>query len=126
VKADGLAAGKGVAICTTDAELVQALTENLKQGRFGDSSRTVVVEEFLVGEEASILAVTDGKDVFPLVPSQDHKRALDGDNGPNTGGMGAYAPAPVVTPQVMDAAMQKVLLPCVRELARRGIAYKGV
>ncbi|MDK2972016.1 MAG: phosphoribosylamine---glycine ligase [Candidatus Sumerlaeota bacterium] len=126
VKADGLAAGKGVAICETGEQLAGALAENLKDGRFGDASRTVLVEEFLRGEEVSILAVTDGQEVFPLVPSQDHKRALDGDLGPNTGGMGAYAPAPVCTDEILSAALTDVLRPAIRELARRGIAYKGV
>lgn len=126
IKADGLAAGKGVAICETEAQAEQALRENLEEGRFGESSRRVLVEEFLNGEEASILAVTDGKEVYPLVPSQDHKRALEGDQGPNTGGMGAYAPAPVVTEEVLSAALSSVLRPTVDEMARRGIPYKGV
>ncbi len=126
VKADGLAAGKGVAICTTEEELLQALAENLKDARFGESSRSVLVEEFLVGEEASILAFCDGANVYPMIPSQDHKRALDGDAGPNTGGMGTYAPAPVVTEEILAAAFGTVLRPAVDEMARRGTPYVGV
>lgn len=126
VKADGLAAGKGVAICTTDADLVQALSENLQKGRFGAASSLVVVEEFLVGEEASILAFCDGEDVYPMVPAQDHKRIFDHDEGPNTGGMGTYAPAPVATEEVLAAAYGEVLKPTLAEMARRGTPYKGV
>jgi len=126
VKADGLAAGKGVSVCTTKDELVQALRENLKDARFGNASARVVVEQFLHGEEASILAFCDGRDVYPLVPAQDHKRVFDNDEGPNTGGMGTYAPAPVATEEVVSAAYGEVLLPAVREMARRGTPYKGI
>ncbi len=126
VKADGLAAGKGVAICTTEEELIRALTENLKDARFGESSRRVLVEEFLVGEEASILAFCDGASVYPMIPSQDHKRALDNDEGPNTGGMGTYAPAPVVTEEILASAYGTVLRPAVEEMAKRGMPYVGV
>ncbi len=126
VKADGLAAGKGVAICTTIDELQQALSENLKEGRFGDSSRTVLVEEFLHGEEASILAFSDGENVYPMTPSQDHKRAYDDDMGPNTGGMGTYAPAPIATEEVLTASFSQVLRPTIEEMAKRGTPYKGV
>lgn len=126
VKADGLAAGKGVRICTTDDELKTALRSNLVESEFGAASATVLVEEFLEGEEVSILALTDGREVLPLVPAQDHKRALDGDRGPNTGGMGAYAPTPAASEEVLSAALTQVLRPCIEELARRGIPYKGV
>ncbi|MDX1971281.1 MAG: phosphoribosylamine--glycine ligase [Candidatus Sumerlaeia bacterium] len=126
VKADGLAAGKGVSICEDQAQLEQALGENLLQGRFGESSKQVLVEEFLHGQEASLLALCDGKDVFLLAPSQDHKRAHDGDLGPNTGGMGTYAPAPIVTEEVLSATLGSVMLPALREMERRGTPYVGV
>lgn len=126
VKADGLAAGKGVAICTTEAELRQALGENLLEHRFGESSASVLVEQFLHGQEASLLALCDGTDVYLLPPSQDHKRAYDGDLGPNTGGMGTYAPAPIVTEEILSATLGKVMLPALREMAKRGMPYKGV
>jgi len=126
VKADGLAAGKGVAICETHEDLEKAIQENLVDNRFGDSSQKILIEEFLHGEEASILAFCDGKDVFPLVPSQDHKRAFDEDKGPNTGGMGTYAPAPIVTEEILSASLSQVLRPCVEEMAKRGTPYIGV
>lgn len=126
IKADGLAAGKGVAICTTEAEVQQALNENFTEQRFGASSQTVLVEQFLEGQEASLLALCDGTDVYLLPPSQDHKRAYDGDQGPNTGGMGTYAPAPIVTEEVLSATLQGVMLPALREMAKRGTPYKGV
>ena len=106
VKADGLAAGKGVIICATVDEAVQAATD-MFAGRFGQAGDLVVVEEFLEGEEASFIAMVDGKNVLPLATSQDHKRLRDGDEGPNTGGMGAYSPAPVVTPAMHDRIMQR-------------------
>lgn len=126
IKADGLAAGKGVVIATTLEEIESTLRSFLVDGRFGDASRRVVIEEFLDGEEVSVLALTDGESVWPLAPAQDHKRIFDGDRGPNTGGMGAYAPAPVASEEVMAAAYGDVLVSAVRELARRGIVYRGV
>lgn len=126
VKADGLAAGKGVAICHSLEDAERAIRENLVENRFGDSSSKVLVEQFLEGEEASIFALTDGQDVALLAPSQDHKRAYDGDKGPNTGGMGAYAPAPAVTEEVLSAALGSVIRPVLSEMDRRGRPYRGV
>jgi phosphoribosylamine--glycine ligase len=124
VKADGLAAGKGVVICeTADGAVSTAL--DMFAGRFGAAGDTVVIEEFLVGEEASFIAIVDGKHVLPLATSQDHKRLGDGDTGPNTGGMGAYSPAPVVTPEVHERAMREVMWPTVRALAVEGTPYVG-
>lgn len=126
VKADGLAAGKGVTICTSEAEAFAAIDQSLRERAFGEAGASVVIEEFLEGEEASFLALTDGETVLPLASSQDHKRILDGDRGPNTGGMGAYSPAPVVTQAVHDRVMRKVLAPVVAGLKGRGIRYQGV
>ncbi len=126
IKADGLAAGKGVAICETWKDVEQTLAAHLRDHQFGEASASVLVEEFLVGEEASLIAITDGEEVWPLSPSQDHKRAFDGDLGPNTGGMGAYAPAPVVTEEILAASLGSVLRPAVHELAGRGIPFCGV
>jgi phosphoribosylamine---glycine ligase len=126
VKADGLAAGKGVTVCESEAEAFAAIDQSLCERAFGDAGRSVVIEEFLEGEEASFLALTDGETVLPLASSQDHKRILDGDRGPNTGGMGAYSPAPVITPTVHDRVMSKVLAPVVAGLKGRGIRYQGV
>jgi len=124
VKADGLAAGKGVVICATQAEAVTA-AQDMFAGRFGRAGDTVVVEQFLEGEEASFIAMVDGSHVLPLATSQDHKRLLDGDAGPNTGGMGAYSPAPVVTPEIHDRIMHEVMQPTVAALAREGTPYLG-
>ncbi|HVN42726.1 MAG TPA: phosphoribosylamine--glycine ligase [Steroidobacteraceae bacterium] len=124
VKADGLAAGKGVVICATVEEAV-ATAQDMFEGRFGKAGDTVVVEEFLEGEEASFIAMVDGRHVLPLATSQDHKRLRDGDQGPNTGGMGAYSPAPVVTPAVHERAMREVMWPTVRALAAEGTPYVG-
>ncbi len=124
VKADGLAAGKGVVICATAEEAV-ATTEAMFAGRFGKAGDKVVVEEFLEGEEASFIAMVDGSHVLPLATSQDHKRLRDGDEGPNTGGMGAYSPAPVVTPAIHERAMHEVMWPTVRALAAEGTPYVG-
>lgn len=126
VKADGLAAGKGVAVCTTVSEAEAAIADMLDRRVFGAAGAQVVVEGFLAGEEASFLALTDGKHVLPLATSQDHKRIGDGDTGPNTGGMGAYSPAPVVTPEVERAVVSEILQPVVDTLARRGITYRGI
>jgi phosphoribosylamine--glycine ligase len=124
VKADGRAAGKGVVICATTDEAV-ATAQDMFTGRFGKAGDTVVVEEFLEGEEASFIAMVDGTHVLPLATSQDHKRLLDADAGPNTGGMGAYSPAPVVTPVIHDRIMREVMLPTVAALAREGTRYLG-
>jgi phosphoribosylamine--glycine ligase len=126
VKADGLAAGKGVVVAETKAEALAAIDAMLGRGAFGQAGRTIVVEEFLAGEEASFIAVTDGETVVPFDSSQDHKRIFDGDQGPNTGGMGAYSPAPVVTPAIVDKVMARVFRPLVAGLRARGIRYRGV
>jgi phosphoribosylamine--glycine ligase len=125
IKADGLAAGKGVIIAPTLADAEQTLDRVLRQRQFGAAGATVVIEDFLAGEEASFIAIVDGTRVVPLASSQDHKTRDDGDRGPNTGGMGAYSPAPVVTPEVHDRVMREVMLPTVRGLAADGIYYRG-
>lgn len=126
VKADGLAAGKGVIMCQTTEEAEAAVNNILKDRAFGDAGNKVVVEECLVGEEASFLAFSDGNHVLPLASSQDHKRAGDNDTGPNTGGMGAYSPAPVVTPEMYERIMKKIILPTVRGMTTEGRAFTGV
>jgi len=125
VKADGLAAGKGVIVAQTLAEAEAALASCFS-GAFGEAGRTVVVEECLVGEEASILALTDGKTFVPLASSQDHKRVGDGDSGPNTGGMGAYSPAPVITAALWETIHQEVLARFVEGCRQEGMDYRGV
>jgi phosphoribosylamine--glycine ligase len=125
IKADGLAAGKGVIIAGTLADAEDALDRVLRQRLFGAAGAKVVIEDFLRGEEASFIAVVDGTRVVPLASSQDHKTRDDGDRGPNTGGMGAYSPAPVVTPAVHDRVMREIMLPTVRGLAADGIHYRG-
>jgi len=126
LKADGLAAGKGVVICRSEKEAAAAAEEMLVKKIFGASGETIVVEEFLEGEEVSILVLTDGEGVVPLVSSQDHKRVFDHDEGPNTGGMGAYSPAPIVTPGVMDEIMTSVVKPVIRGMAKEGMPYTGI
>ena len=126
VKASGLAAGKGVVVAQTLAEAEQAASDMLREGRFGEAGRTVVIEEFLEGEEVSMIGLCDGRSVRLLAPSQDHKRLLDGDRGPNTGGMGAYAPAPVMMPALQREVEEKVFAPLLAESAKRGIDYRGV
>ncbi|MCX7019127.1 MAG: phosphoribosylamine--glycine ligase [Candidatus Sumerlaeota bacterium] len=126
IKADGLAAGKGVVVARTMEQAEEAIRRNLDAREFGESSRRIVVEECLVGEEASILAFTDGNALLPMSSAQDHKPLCDNDLGPNTGGMGAYSPAPVVTPDLMHEIRETVLLPLQSEFQRRGIVYKGV
>ncbi len=126
VKADGLAAGKGVSVCTTVEEALAAVEKIMGERVFGDAGNRVVIEELLTGEEASFLAFTDGTTVLPLASSQDHKRIFDHDCGPNTGGMGAYSPAPVVTPELAERVVQEIMLPTIQELRRRGIIYKGI
>jgi len=124
VKADGLAAGKGVVICATTGEAIET-TQAMFDGRFGKAGDKVVIEEFLAGEEASFIAMVDGTHVLPLATSQDHKRLRDADQGPNTGGMGAYSPAPVVTAEVHDRVMREVMWPTVKALAAEGTPYIG-
>ena len=126
VKADGLAAGKGVIIAATVEEAVAAVTDMLSGNAFGSAGARVVIEEFLAGEEASFLAFTDGRNIIPLASAQDHKAIFDGDRGPNTGGMGAYSPAPVVTSAIHDKAMAEVMHPTVAGMAAEGRPYRGV
>ena len=126
VKADGLAAGKGVIVAQTKEEATSAVKLIMEQKEFGRAGDNVVIEECLVGEEASIIAFTDGKSIVPLASSQDHKRIFDGDRGPNTGGMGAYSPAPVVTDRLMEQIDVEILKPFVAGLRQEGIVYKGV
>ena len=126
LKADGLAAGKGVFVCMNAEELDAALQALYVDKAFGQAAADVVVEEFLEGEEASILAFVDGETIVPLASAQDHKRLLAGDKGPNTGGMGAYSPAPCVTPDLLTVVQARVLAPVVAELKARGIVYKGI
>ena len=125
IKADGLAAGKGVTVAQSLGEAESALEGMLAERVFGAAGAKVVVEEFLAGEEASFIALVDGTDVVPLASSQDHKTRDDGDRGPNTGGMGAYSPAPVVTPEVHAAVMREIMLPTVQGLRADGIRYRG-
>ncbi|MBC8291732.1 MAG: phosphoribosylamine--glycine ligase [Proteobacteria bacterium] len=126
VKADGLAAGKGVVICEDAEQVDEALISMLEGGRFGEAGARVVVEEFMCGEELSFIALTDGRTVLPLATSQDHKAVFDGDKGPNTGGMGAYSPAPVCDQAMQALLLSDVLEPTVAALAARGIDYRGV
>src|SRR5438552_6736712 len=126
VKADGLASGKGVFICPTVAEATRAVDELMRGRVLGDAGTQVVVEEFLEGEEVSFMALSDGTTVLPLATSQDHKRVHDGDRGPNTGGMGAYSPAPAVGPALHERVMREIIEPVVRGLARQGTPYVGV
>jgi phosphoribosylamine---glycine ligase len=126
VKADGLAAGKGVVIAATTAEAEAAVDAMLTGGQFGAAGTEVVVEEFLEGEEASFFALTDGAAVLPLASAQDHKRAHDGDSGPNTGGMGAYSPAPVVTETLAADVVSRIIEPTIRAMAAEGRPFKGV
>ena len=126
VKADGLAAGKGVAMCPTVAEAHAAIDEMMSEKRFGDAGDRVVIEEWLEGEEVSYYAITDGTRIVTLAAAQDHKRALDGDLGENTGGMGAYSPAPVVTEAVEKKILERVVHPAIRAMADEGRLYQGV
>jgi phosphoribosylamine--glycine ligase len=125
IKADGLAAGKGVVVAQTLAEAHAAIDEMLVGNRLGGAGSRVVIESFLAGEEASFIVMADGEHVLALAPSQDHKRLRDGDQGPNTGGMGAYSPAPVVTPEVHERALREIILPAIRGMAADGISYTG-
>jgi len=126
VKADGLAAGKGVIVCKTVEEAIQSVDKIMVEKIFGEAGNRVVVEEYLVGEEASYIAFTDGKTILPMASSQDHKPIFDGDEGPNIGGMGAYSPAPVVTDQVHEKILQKILRPLIQGMGEEGRPYKGV
>ncbi len=125
IKADGLAAGKGVVVAMTAEEAHGAIDMMLADNRLGDAGARVVIEEFLAGEEASFIVVCDGKDVVALATSQDHKRLLDGDAGPNTGGMGAYSPAPVVTPTLHARTLREIIMPTIRGMEKDGIPYTG-
>ena len=125
IKADGLAAGKGVIVATTLAEAEAAVRDMLEGNAFGDAGARVVIEEFLDGEEASFISMVDGRTALPMATSQDHKRVGDGDTGPNTGGMGAYSPAPVVTPEVHDRVMREIVMPTVRGMAADGVPFTG-
>ncbi len=125
VKADGLAAGKGVVVAQTEAEAIQAVQDMLAGNSFGSAGHRVVIEEFLVGEEASFIVMADGRHALAMASSQDHKALLDGDLGPNTGGMGAYSPAPVVTPDVHDRALREVIQPTLDGMAADGLPYTG-
>ena len=125
VKADGLAAGKGVVVAQTVEEAVDAVNAMMEDHIFGASGGRIVIEECMVGEEASLLAFVDGKTIVPMIPAQDHKRIFDNDEGPNTGGMGAYAPAPVLTPELAQTVYDTILVPVVQGLAKEGITYQG-
>lgn len=125
VKADGLAAGKGVIVAMTEAEAEDAIRDMLAGNAFGEAGSRVVIEEFLDGEEASFIVMVDGKNVLPFATSQDHKRVGDGDTGPNTGGMGAYSPAPVVTPAIHQRVMEEVIMPTVEGMAKEDAPYSG-
>lgn len=125
VKADGLAAGKGVIVAMTNDEAIAAIRDMLAGNAFGEAGSRVVIEEFLTGEEASFIVMVDGKNVLPFATSQDHKRAYNEDKGPNTGGMGAYSPAPVVTPEIHERIMNEVIMPTVEGMAQEGHPYTG-
>jgi len=125
IKADGLAAGKGVVVAMSRDEAFEAIDMMLADNRLGDAGARVVIEEFLAGEEASFIVMVDGKNVLALATSQDHKRLLDGDHGPNTGGMGAYSPAPVVTPEIHARVLREVIQPVVRGMEQEGHTYTG-
>ena len=126
VKADGLAAGKGVMVCTKEDEAISAVNMIMSERCFGDAGSQVVIEECLEGEEASFLVFSDGNTVIPMPPSQDHKRALDNDEGPNTGGMGAYSPVPMIDTEMQDRIMKEVMLPAVNALKVEGCPYEGI
>ena len=125
IKADGLAAGKGVVVAMTLEEAHAAVDHMLSDNAFGDAGARIVIEEFLAGEEASFIVMCDGKNVLPLATSQDHKRLLDNDQGPNTGGMGAYSPAPIVTPAMHARVMREIIMPTIQGMAKDGIQFTG-
>ena len=125
VKADGLAAGKGVIVAMTEQEALDAVDAIMEDHSFGDAGARVVIEEFMEGEEASLLAFTDGTTIRPMISAQDHKRAYDGDRGPNTGGMGTYVPASVMTPEMTERAVEEILKPTIAAMAKEGRVYRG-
>jgi phosphoribosylamine--glycine ligase len=126
IKADGLAQGKGVTIAETRAEAEDAIEQALSQHRFGEAGARIVIEDFLSGEEASFFAICDGETAIPLIAAQDHKRAFDGDKGPNTGGMGAYSPAPIFTDAIRDQTMERIILPTLEGMKAEGRPFSGV
>lgn len=126
IKADGLAAGKGVIVATTLEEAYEAVDAMLVKGAFGSAGGRVIVEEYLEGEEASFFALVDGENAIPLESAQDHKRVGDGDTGPNTGGMGAYSPAPIITRELQSIIMESIILPTVKGMAEEGCRFVGV
>lgn len=125
IKADGLAAGKGVIVAMNNDEAFAAIDDMLSSNKFGDAGSRVVIEQFLAGEEASFICMVDGKNILPMATSQDHKRIFEGDQGPNTGGMGAYSPAPVVTPEIFERVMNEIMRPTVEGMAKDGHTYTG-
>ncbi|MFC1657911.1 phosphoribosylamine--glycine ligase [Candidatus Omnitrophota bacterium] len=126
VKADGLAAGKGVAVCKTIDDAQKAIDSMMRKKVFGQAGERIVIEDCLQGQEASIIVLTDGNEVIPLASSQDHKRVFDGDSGPNTGGMGAYSPAPIVTEELNQQIIEKIIYPTIKGLNQEGVPYKGI
>lgn len=126
IKADGLAAGKGVLICETEAEALHSMDDIFARRIFGEAGTRIVIEEFMQGEEASVFAITDGFEYGVMAPAQDHKRILDGDRGKNTGGMGAYAPAPIVTQEIMEQVKREIIEPALRGLREENRTYRGV
>ncbi|MBS0264335.1 MAG: phosphoribosylamine--glycine ligase [Planctomycetes bacterium] len=126
IKADGLAAGKGVTVCTNKAMAFEAIRRIMRVKEFGEAGKRIIIEEKLDGEEASILALTDGSTIVPLETAQDHKAAFDDDQGPNTGGMGAYSPAPLITPAMMDQIIGQILVPTIHGMKKRNRPFKGV
>ncbi|GGE35623.1 phosphoribosylamine--glycine ligase [Pullulanibacillus camelliae] len=126
IKADGLAAGKGVTVALTEKEALQALADALNDHRFGSAGASVVIEEYLTGEEFSLMAFVDGENVYPMVLSQDHKRAFEGDKGPNTGGMGAYSPVPQLPENALDIAMERIMVPTVKAMQKEGKPFQGI
>lgn len=126
IKADGLAAGKGAVVATSQGQALEALSDIMEKRVFGDAGNRILIEECLIGREASLLAFTDGKTVIPLIPACDYKRALDGDQGPNTGGMGSYSPSEFFTPELTDKVMDTILKPVVKAMAQEGKPYRGV
>ncbi|MXW54332.1 MAG: phosphoribosylamine--glycine ligase [Gammaproteobacteria bacterium] len=125
VKADGLAAGKGVVVARTTSEAVDAAREMLVEQRFGDAGKAIVIEDFLAGEEASFIVLSDGETALPFASSQDHKPVFDGDEGPNTGGMGAYSPAPVITEDMAESVMNQIINPTIRGMSGEGVPLQG-
>lgn len=125
IKADGLAAGKGVVVAMTEHDALAAIADIMEDGEFGAAGSRVVIEEFMEGEEASLLCFTDGETIVPMISSQDHKRAFDGDKGPNTGGMGTYAPAPVMTKNLLQSVYDKILVPTIKAMEKENRLYKG-